>query len=227
MDRTTLQNILGDCIKPRDLKIYYEAFIHKSAQEEIGYSQERLEHLGDAVLQLCVTHLLFKKYPTESEGVLTKMRTKIVNGKTLAMIGRRMHIGDLVVVSKSGNKAFAHDRLYEDTFEALVGAVYLDLGLDDCIRFVSWHIEQKLDSDTLLWDTNYKDLLRKMTIQNKMQTLRYMTDNNDGIFVCRVSCGDIVLSEAEGTTRKRAEMEAAHIALIRHFPDCVHSRIVN
>ena len=136
----------------------------------MGYSQERLEHLGDAVLQLCITHLLFKKYPNESEGILTKMRTKIVNGATLAQIGRRMNIDNLVVVSKIAENALSHDRLYEDTFEALVGAVYLDLGLQDCMTFVAYHVENEMDSDTLLCDTNYKDLLRKSVSKRKCRT---------------------------------------------------------
>lgn len=226
MDRFTLQRIIGDCVKPRDLKVYYEAFIHKSAYKEIGYSQERLEHLGDAVLQVCITHLLFKKFPHESEGVLTKMRTNIVNGATLAQIGRRMNLDDLVVVSKLANNALSHDRLYEDTFEALVGAVYIDLGLDECMKFVAFHVEHEMDSETLICDTNYKDLLRKTINKRKMQSLRYVTENREGVFVCQLSCGDIMLSEAEGTTKKRAEMEAAHNALASHFPDDVTSRLV-
>jgi ribonuclease-3 len=192
----------------------------------MGYSQERLEHLGDAVLQLCITHLLFRKYPNESEGTLTKMRTKIVNGATLAQIGRRMNIDNLVVVSKIANNALCHDRLYEDTFEALVGAVYLDLGLDDCMSFVAYHVENEMDPETLLCDTNYKDVLRKSISRRKMQNLRYLTESNDGIFMCRIFCGDIKLSEAEGTTKKRAEMEAAHNALSIHFPDDVVQRLV-
>jgi ribonuclease-3 len=226
MNRTALQEIIGTCIKPQDLKVYYEAFIHKSAYKEMGYSQERLEHLGDAVLQLCITHLLFKKYPNESEGTLTKMRTKIVNGATLAQIGRRMNIENLVVVSKIANNALSHDRLYEDTFEALVGAVYLDLGLDDCMTFVAYHVENEMNSETLLCDTNYKDLLRKSISKRKMQNLRYITESNDGIFICRIFCGDLNLAEAEGTTKKRAEMEAAHNALSIHFPDDVAKRLV-
>ena len=226
MNRAALQKLVGDCIKPQDLRVYYEAFIHKSAYKEIGYSQERLEHLGDAVLQLCITHLLFKKYPNESEGILTKMRTKIVNGATLAQIGRRMKIDNLVIVSKIANNALSHDRLYEDTFEALVGAVYLDLGLQDCIKFVAYHVEKEMDSDTLLCDTNYKDMLRKCINKRKMQNLRYYTESNEGIFMCRIFCGDINLSEAEGTTKKRAEMEAAYNALTLHFPDNVIKRLV-
>ena len=226
MNRATLQKIVGNCIKPQDLRVYYEAFIHKSAYKDIGYSQERLEHLGDAVLQLCITHLLFKKYPNESEGILTKMRTKIVNGATLAQIGRRMNVDNLVIISKIANNALSHDRLYEDTFEALVGAVYLDLGLKDCMTFVAYHVENEMDSETLLCDTNYKELLRKSVNKRKMQHLRYNTESNEGIFMCQIFCGDINLSKAEGTTKKRAEMEAAHNALAVHFPDDVTKRLV-
>lgn len=226
MNRGELQHIVGDCIRPRDLRLYAEAFVHKSAYKEVGYSQERLEHLGDAVLQLCVTHLLFKKYPHESEGVLTRMRTKVVNGATLAQIGRRMRLDSLVTVQKIAANALTHDRLYEDTFEALVGAVYLDLGLEESIAFIAHHIENELDSDALLSDTNYKDMLRKIIARRGMQSLHYATENDDGVFVCRVSCGDVRLAEAEGTTRKRSEMEAAHAALLAHFPNESSSRLV-
>lgn len=226
MNRIKLQELIGDSVKPRDLKIYVEAFIHKSAYKDMGYSQERLEHLGDSVLALCVTHLLFRKYPNETEGTLTKMRTNIVNGNTLAYIGRQMKLDELVIFNKVASNVLSNDRTFEDTFEALIGAIYLDLGFEEAMKFVSDKIEKHFDSEMLLSDTNYKEILRKILNRHKMQAAQYVTDNNDGVFCCKLYCGGILFAESEGTSKKRAEMEAAHSTLLTHFPSEATSRFV-
>ena len=190
--------------------------IHKSAAKTFGLSQERLEHLGDAVLQLCVTHILFEKFPLENEGGLTRMRTRMVNGETLAILGRAMGIENGVIVDEAAQSVFENDRLYEDTFEALVGAIFLDLGLDAAMHFIINKYEQ-FDADILSTDTNYKEIVKKITNKRRLQAPRYDTTNSDGVFICTLRIGETIYGEGEGVTRKRAEMEAAHNAIIRHF----------
>ncbi len=217
ISRELIQRVLGNSVTPRNLSVYNEALIHKSASKTYGISQERLEHLGDAVLQLCVTHMLFEKFPGENEGGLTRMRTRMVNGDTLASLGRSMGVDNGVIVDETAQHVFEHDRLYEDTFEALVGAVYLDLGLDNALQFVLTQYEKFADIDLLSADTNYKEILKKATTRRKMQAPKYTHKVDDGVYSCEVTIGDLVFGSGEGVTRKKAEMEAAHNAVEEHF----------
>lgn len=223
--RDMLQRILGDSIVPRDLSLYNEAFIHKSAQKIYNMSQERLEHLGDAVLSLCVCHMLFERCPGANEGAMTKMRTRLVNGKTLAVLGRAMNVNEGLVLDPVAAGALDHDRVFEDTFEAIVGAVYLDQGLEAAKRFVSYQYDKNIDPETVNQDTNYKDILKKITSKRGLQLPIYNSENNDGVFQCAVKIGDIIFGHGEGHTKKNAEMEAAHNCILENFPDVQDKKI--
>jgi ribonuclease III len=223
--RETLQSIIGDVIVPRNLLVYNEAFIHKSAHKMYGLSQERLEHLGDSVLSLCVTQMLFERNPSDSEGVLTRMRTRLVNGKTLAIIGRSMGVEAGLVIDPVAAKALDHDRIFEDTFEALVGAVYLDLGLEAAKMFVAYQFDHHLDPETINQDTNFKDILKKISQKRGFQMPIYKSENKSGVHVCTVQIGDAISSVGEGTTRKNAEMESAQNCILQHFPEFQDAKI--
>ena len=97
MDRKLITDLLGGVVIPRNIQLYHQARIHRSASKTYGMDQERLEHLGDAVLSLCITHLLFVKFPHESEGSLTKMRIRLVNGVKLAEIGKSMNLQNIII----------------------------------------------------------------------------------------------------------------------------------
>jgi ribonuclease-3 len=223
--RELLQGILGESVRPMDLAFYNEAFIHKSASKSFGMSQERLEHLGDAVLSLCVCHMLYERHPRESEGVLTRMRTRLVNGKTLAIIGRAMGIEKGIVVDTLASNALYHDRIFEDTFEAIVGAVYLDQGLDAAKYFVATQYDMHINPDEMNQDTNYKDMIKKATHKTAMQAPRYNVTNNDGVFHCNLMIGNDIYGQGDGNTKKQSEMEAAHNAIILHFPEFQDQKI--
>ena len=212
--REHLHNVLQsrECgVVPRDINIYIEALVHRSAADSYGVSQERLEHLGDAVLGLCVTHLLFKKYPTAKEGELSEMRSKLVKGTSLSKVGRRMCIEKIAIVAEGVSLS---DRIYEDTTEALIGAIYLDLGLCDAFRFVAYHIENAVSDGMLSDSEDHKSILRRILQSRGMQTPYYSTTDVDGITRTQVYVGDVLLAEADGTSRKRAEMEAARLAVL-------------
>ena len=217
--RDVLQRILGDSIVPRDLSLYNEAFTHKSVQHMYNFSQERLEHLGDAVLSLCVCHMLFEQWPGANEGVMTKMRTRLVNGKTLAVIGRAMGVNEGLILDPLATGALDHDRIFEDTFEAIVGAVYLDQGLDAAKRFVSYQYDKNIDPDTANQDTNYKEILKKITSKRGLQLPIYHSENNAGVFQCTVQIGDIIFGHGKQNSKKNAEMEAAHNCILENFSD--------
>ena len=193
------------------MNIYVEALVHRSARDTHQVSQERLEHLGDAVLSLCVTHILFKKYPTAAEGELSGMRANLVNGVSLARAARAMNVSSLVAVSgEHASHILASDRLHEDTFEALVGAVYLDLGLQKAFDFVSYHLEAAMQH--AVEADNPKNELRRILQRLGMQAPYYDVQNMDGVTRVRVYTGDVLLAEADGSNRKRAEAEAARLA---------------
>lgn len=221
--REVLQEVLGDSVRVSNLSLYHEALIHKSASRDYGMSQERLEHLGDAVLSLCVAHMLFIKYPNEDEGVLTRMRTRMVNGKTLAEIGRKMGIEKAVILS--ANTSLDHDRIYEDTFEALIGAVYLDNGLETAREFVATQYDLHMEPGHITQDTNYKDLMKKATTRRGLQAPRYVTVIHEDVFTCQVYIAEHQYGAGDGNTKKAAEMEAAHNAIAANFPQYLESKI--
>lgn len=223
--RDMLQKILGDSIVPRDLSLYNEAFIHKSAQKIYKKSQERLEHLGDAVLSLCVCHMLFERHPGANEGAMTKMRTRLVNGKTLAVLGRAMGVNKGIILDTVAAAALDHDRIFEDTFEAIVGAVYLDQGLDAAKKFVSYQYDRNIDPDIANQDTNYRDILKKISLKRGLQLPIYKSENNDGVFQCTVQIGDVIFGYGEGHTKKNSEMEAAHNCILDNFPEFQDKKI--
>lgn len=209
------------------MKPYQEAFIHKSAAQAYGgICQERMEHLGDAVLSLCVTHILFMRFPFETEGVLTRIRTRLVNGKTLAEIGRSMRINDILITGGGVSEThMKQDKMYEDTLEALIAAVYLDQGLQITMQFVANMYDTHTDFYDLMEDTNYKDMLRKATSKSGMQALSYDMQLTEGLYVCRITAGGVQLAVGEGTSKKAAEMEAAHNAILLHYPQTEGTRI--
>lgn len=230
--RAELQRLLGDVVVPRDLRLYEEALTHRSLEDIRGKSQERLEHLGDAVLQLCVTHVLFNRFTHQGPSELTRMRTHIVNGRTLARIARSLDGVDRAI-SVRGNACIT-DRVYEDTFEALTAAVFLDLGIEAATRFVRFHIERNLNYDHLVVDTNHKDVLRKAlsprhvlyytqpyphgTKAQQHHTYVYVSKSptsGSSSMMHGGACVDdlMLLAQAVGSSRRAAEMHASRLAL--------------
>ena len=145
-----LEKILRINFKNRDL--LRQAFVHRSylnehANFKLGHN-ERMEFLGDAVLELAVTENLFKKFPDEQEGKLTNLRSSLVNTKMLAEIAQELKLGDFLYLSKGEaydtNKK-AKESILANTFEAMIGAIYLDQGFKISKNFLKRVLAQKLD----------------------------------------------------------------------------------
>jgi len=136
------------------LSLYQRAFTHKSALKRytLDKTYETLEFMGDSVLGFVITKMLFDKYESRQEGFLTKARTKLVRGTTLAEISQRLGLQRFIYVDhKAERNGWAHNaKLGEDVFEALIGAIYLDLGLVHAKRCVVQHTVRKC----LLTSTN-------------------------------------------------------------------------
>lgn len=214
-----IQKLVG--FKPSNEKIYQTAFIHKSGVRDVKMkSNERLEFIGDSVLNMIVATYLYGKYPDENEGFLTRVRTKIVCTKGLAKLGGILNLGDYVIMSKL-NLSNNHNRslrILEDTFEALIGAIYLDKGLKECISFISNLIEKHLDFDEVVVDTNYKALILRHAHCNGWGEPKYDVSSEQGpdhakIYTVKLIIDGNTISEGFSTSKKDAEQNAAHRTL--------------
>lgn len=146
-------------VEVHDPEMYATAFTHKSCENINGKNNERFEFLGDAVLSIIVTEMLFNQYPTRSEGVLTKLRMKMINGATLSEIGQKMQINRVVRVAprlKQINK-----KLVEDAFEAIVCVIYKEHGLEYTRQVLTQVYNKYIDFTALITDSNYKEQLLK------------------------------------------------------------------
>ncbi|MEO0873360.1 MAG: ribonuclease III [Bacteroidota bacterium] len=212
-----LKQIIG--FTPSNLRIFKQAFFHKSTQSEKEYAlqnNERLEYLGDAVLGTIVAEYLFQKYPNADEGFLTKMRSKIVKRKSLNKIGDSMGVD--MLLNEFNNTRISRSML-GNAVEALVGAVYLEKGYDGTKRFIVRRMLRKfVDVHELEhFDDNYKSQLLEYC-QKKGQSVsyrlltRYKMDKRDRFKVAVVIDGKKV-AVADDFNKKSAEQQASEKAL--------------
>lgn len=188
-------------------------------QEE---SNERLEFLGDSVLSIIVAHYLYERYPDENEGFLTRMRTKIVNGKMLAYLCKCVELHRFILLSKQieENDGRSNSNILEDAFEAFLAAVYLDHGFELAREWVVSVLENTLDfSELVRQNNNYKDTFLKFFQQQfgympKFLELDVTTQNNQKVYkMCIKNNNNIIISVGLGSNKKEAENSAAKIAL--------------
>lgn len=214
IDRVALERLVGTKIK--DEKMYRRAFTHKSALKKyrnLEGSYETLEFMGDSVLGFIITKFLFDRYEEKQEGFLTKARTKLVRGKTLCEISKRLGLHTWVLMDDKGmrNSWNTNANILEDVFEALVGAIYLDLGMIHAKTFVFSAFE---DVDMNLTDDNYKDQLMRWCQANKIPLPDYQVKGQyNGTFHIEVLVDGTPHGSGFGKTKKEAEQNAAQIAL--------------
>ena len=203
------------------------ALTHRSAINEHATaareSNERLEYLGDAVLELLVTDFLYHRLPGAPEGKMTSLRSNLVKTTALADAARRINLGDLIYVSRGeeGSSGRIHDAILADSMEALIGAIYLDQGLECARRFISETILSHFDE--LLAQKTYKD--PKSHLQELAQSLGYTSPtytvvdsadhDPDTLFTLSVSLDDEVLATGDGHNKKDAQQAAAAAALAK------------
>lgn len=201
-------------------KLLTRALTHSSyAYENNTLSNERLEFIGDAVLDLTVGKYLYDHIP-ESEGVLTKKRAQEVQENALVIYAKRINLGDYLLLGKGEEMSLGREKpgLLADAFEAFIGAIYIDKDLKETYKvlnpIVFPHVKKDLHRD----DADYKSRLQEL-VQSDKRTLRYDIVSeygpaHDKEFVARVYMDDsIVMGEGQGKTKKEAEQNAAHSAL--------------
>ncbi|MCR4317168.1 MAG: ribonuclease III [Planctomycetes bacterium] len=197
------------------------ALIHSSAKPEYDVSNERLEFLGDSVLGLAVTELLYKSFPHSDEGPMTKIKSVVVSAHTLCEVGISLGIDRFIVFGKglAGKKKLPRS-VYANILEAIIGAIYIDAGFEEAAGFVLRHVAPKL-SELLEHgrEQNYKSLLQQWTQKHLSTTPTYEVLGEDGpdhakrYEVAALVAGTLYES-CFGSTKKEAEQKAANKALV-------------
>ncbi len=211
-----IRSITG--ITPTNLKLYKQVFQHRSKHTEIKENNERLELLGDSILDAIVCEYLFKKYPYKEEGFMTELRSKIVNRKSLNEVGTKLGLVEKLSFNRRSMTDVSKD-LAGNTFEALVGAVYLDVGFDATKKFILRRVLKNLiDVETLeLTNTDYKSQIFHY-IQREGKSIDFKvaeekSKNRRAYFVIELEIAGQVISRGEGFNKKVAEQNAAMNAL--------------
>lgn len=214
--RSALKNLLG--FKPHYLPYYITALTHRSQNEHTANNNERLEYLGDAFIGAIVGDYLFKKYPTQDEGYLTEMRSKIVSRNSLNEIARRMGLQKLLYFNQS-DRLLHRSQIFGNALEALVGAVYLDVGFEKTERFFLHHVlDPYINIDELeQTEYNFKNKLYAWAQRNDKQldflTLSENKEAGRKVFTVGVFTDNEEIGRASGYSKKEASQTAAKNAL--------------
>lgn len=239
VSRDEIQKILGG-MKPKNLENYRRALVHKSVQKYIkndlnngkqvqSYliedkkpaSNERLEFLGDSVLNLIVGEYIYDKYPGKDEGFMTRLRTKIVRDTHCVKFANLIGLGPYILagpIVKKNNDGTYNDKLLEDAFEAFLGAIRKDLGFEFARGFVVKLIDKSVNFDALMEDDNYKDILMRYTQNKGISLPNYILINQEGpphkrTFTIKITIkideNDVDMGIGTGQSKKDAEQDAA------------------
>ena len=214
----------------KDSALLETAFTHRSYLNEAkqggrsgkpGAHNERLELLGDAVLELIVTDHLFRAYPTSNEGELTSYRAALVNAVMLGDIAESLGVNDCLLLSKGELKDTGRARatILANAFEAIVGALYQDQGYEAASSFIERFVLSKM-SDVLAsgaWrdaKSAFQEFAQaKYALTPKYAIVRAEGPDHDKHFVVSVSVGEVMIAEGEGKSKQEAEQDAASVAL--------------
>ena len=220
-DFAKLERILG--ITFRDESVYKEAMTHKSfaAEHQLPYDNQRLELLGDAVVQIILTDYLYKRYTDLQEGDLTKIRSAMVNQDALAQFARDISLGSFLMLGRGELELHGQDRdsTISDAFESLLGAVYLDQGIEAAAKiFLPILLKNYPDPAESLNEINPKGILQEYTQQKSQGVPQYRVVAVTGPahapqYEVEVLIKDKVIARGTASSHKLAEREAARAAV--------------
>jgi ribonuclease-3 len=217
--RSHLKQLLG--FKPSNLRLYEKAFIHRSASYTLPdgtrINNERLEYLGDAIIDGIISDYLFHLYPEAAEGFLTKTRARIVSRETLNQLGISMSLDKLIVSNLSS--AITPPNLSGNALEALIGALFIDTGYIRTSRFFIDKVLKKYLNlvELLASETDYKSLILEYCQKNKLK-LHYsfqentQQNNSHPLFLVSLEINNETIAHGEGVSKKEAEQQASMIA---------------
>lgn len=199
---------------PKDLEPFQKALTHKSIAHNSGeHSNERLEFLGDAILDSIIAEMLFHKYPDEDEGYLTKIKSKVVSRRTLSLIGEEMGIRNVLNYNKG--RSIKLETIEGNAFEALIGALYLDGGYEVAKKSLNDHILRKyLDLNQILeQEIDFKSKLFIWSQKNRLPIVfEVLKEENHGVswsYLVVVVIKEQEYGRGSGTSKKLAEQAAA------------------
>jgi ribonuclease-3 len=200
----------------------HRSFLNENKTKAMEHN-ERLEFLGDAVLELVVTSFLYRKYPQKAEGALTAYRSSIVNTVSLTKVAEHIGLNDYILLSKGETKDTGRARsiILANTVEAIIGAIYLDQGYDGSANFISNFILDIIDIEDIVANKTWIDA--KSRFQEKAQekvgktpaykTLKEVGPDHDKKFTLGVFLGDVQVATGVGPSKQEAEQKAAEKAL--------------
>ena len=203
-------------------KLLRQALTHSSFANEKHLRKhsdnERLEFLGDAVLEIVSSDFLYKAYPDKSEGDLTKLRASLVCEPTLAICTREMELGKYLFLGKGENLTGGRNRnsILSDALEAVIGAIYLDGGLANAKEFIHRFILNDIEHKQLFYDS--KTILQEIVQENGTQPVEYILTKEEGPdhnknFTVEARVNGKVMGQGSGHTKKAAEQAAAYQAI--------------
>lgn len=217
----SLEKIIG--IEIENTSLFQRALRHRSMLTQEQYakydSYERLEFLGDAVLDLITAEILFNQYPKKDEGFLTKIRAKLVKGDTLSEFSKNLGLDDLMEVGERPSNTKISKSILADVFESIIAAIYITKGYKCAFEFVERVFNKFVNFDDLIHTVdNYKSVLLEYSQAQKLSLPVYRTVNESGpghnrTFEVIVYIGDDELGTGIGKSKKKAEQLAAEAAL--------------
>lgn len=204
------------------------AFIHTSyayEQKKDIKSNERLEFLGDAVLELVISEYIYLKYPKLPEGEMTKVRASVVCEKSLYNVAIRHNFSDFLIVGKcedKGNKGVRKPSMLADCVEAVIGAIYLDGGYENAKKFIIDNLSEAVSESVKgLGIKDYKTTLQELLQRNPKCEISYVVEKEEGpehdkIFYVKLIYNSKVIGKGKGKSKKAAEQEAAKKGLEKY-----------
>jgi len=207
----------------KNKELLRQALTHKSWVNEhpnVIQSNERLEFLGDAVLEFIVSSILYQKFPNEEEGYLTALRSNLVNTTNLSKVALRLKIGEAIQLSKGEEETGGRNNpsILADTVEAIIGAIYLDSGIETAKKFIEENITNNLEEKIKQPLKDPKSLLQEIVQAKDLPAPKYQVIKEEGpdhakIFTVEVIFDSKVQAIGKGKNKSEAEQEAAKIAL--------------
>ena len=211
-----------------DQHLLKQAFVHRSflnESDEFAESNERLEFLGDAVLSFITSHYLFATYPQFPEGILTNIRSTLVKTKSLSTLASSLRLGELLLLShgEEASGGRRNDSLLADCFESLLGAMFLDQGVEAATTFLGRFLLPKAAEVVRTKSyVDYKSLLQERVQEQTKISPTYRVVKSEGpdhdkTFWVEVLSGDSVLGQGKGKSKQEAEQDAASRALEKYL----------
>lgn len=227
-----LENEIGYQFK--DKSLLKQALTHSSFSNEQKIRKrknyERIEFLGDAVLELVSSDYFYRTYPEETEGNLTKMRAAAVCEQALAITARQLKLGSYMIFGKGeeANGGRERESIIADAVEAVIGAIYLDESLEEARKFIYRFVLNDLDHKRLFYDA--KSILQEHVQETKAGELVYELIREEGpehdkLFAVEARLNDVTIGSGEGKSKKAAQQHAAYDALLKQHIKCPKSAI--